>query len=189
MVDAWDWGVFASTWTLGGQLQLVFVAWHLWQQSQEVFFCRHLVKQAPQSGFLQFLQHTQSGWWHSGQHRQLVMGCWQVMQQLHWSCWHWGQTHSPWTCLQVLQHPWQKSTCFPQTLQQLQVSWDPLQMLQQLHELSVLDPPQVMQRCVVPGHSQFLTRHLQTWHLIIVACSSWGPRSRVCRQEGVRQGF
>ena len=100
-----------------------------------------------------------------------------------------GQAHSRRTFLQVSQHPGQESTGLPQTLQQLQACWDLLHALQQLHELSILDPPQlrqqvqascsprdslsrqVLQRCSVPGHLQFLMRHLQTWHLVIIGCS------------------
>ena len=90
------------------------------------------------------------------------------------------QAHSRRTFLQVLQHPGQESASLPQTLQQLQVGWDLLQVLQQLHELSSLDPlqlrqqvqascsprvplsRQVLQRCSYPGQEHFLMEHLQT---------------------------
>ena len=134
------------------------------------------------SGFPQTLQQLQASW-------DLL----HALQQLHElsfldppQLW---QTHSHWTFLQVSQHPGQESSGLPQTLQQLQASWGLLHALQQLHELSILDPPQlrqqvqalcssrdslsrqVLQRCSVPGHLQFLMRHLQTWHLVIIGCS------------------
>ena len=101
----------------------------------------------------------------------------------------WGQTHSRRTFLQVSQHPGQESTSLPQTLQQLQACWDLLHALQQLHELSILDPPQlwqqvqasrpsrdsfprqVLQRFLVPEHLQFLVGRLQALHLVIIGCS------------------
>ena len=100
-----------------------------------------------------------------------------------------GQAHSLRTFLQVLQHPRQESASLPQTLQQLQACWDLLHLLQQLHELLILDPPQlwqqvqasrpsrdylpwqVLQRCSVPGHLQFLMGRLQALHLVIIGCS------------------
>ena len=100
-----------------------------------------------------------------------------------------GQAHSLRTFLQVLQHPGQESASLPQTLQQLQACWDPPHALQQLHELSILDPPQprqqvqaprssrdslsrqVLQRFSVPEHLQFLMGRLQALHLVIIGCS------------------
>ena len=99
------------------------------------------------------------------------------------------RAHSLWIFLQVLQHPGQESASLPQTLQQLQACWNPLHALQQLHELLILDPPQlwqqvqasrssrdslsrqVLQRFSVPGHLQFLMGRLQALHLVIIGCS------------------